>query len=48
MRTFGCEAFFHIDKDDRTKLELNPRNVPLLDTRLMVFIIVYKIMKNEK
>ena len=21
MRTFGCEAFVHIDKDDRTKLE---------------------------
>ena len=21
LRTFGCEAFFHIDKDDRTKLE---------------------------
>ena len=21
MRTFGCEAFFNIDKDNRTKLE---------------------------
>ena len=21
LRTFGCEAFVHIDKDDRTKLE---------------------------
>ena len=21
MRNFGCEAFFHIDKDDKTKLE---------------------------
>ena len=21
LRTFGCEAFIHIDKDDRTKLE---------------------------
>ena len=21
LRTFGCEGFVHIDKDDRTKLE---------------------------
>ena len=21
LRTFGCEAFFHIDKDDRTNIE---------------------------
>ena len=25
LRTFGCEAFVHIDKDDRTKLEAKSR-----------------------
>ena len=29
-------------------LRLNPRNVPLLDMGLMILVIVYGIMKNEK
>ena len=48
LRTFGCESFFHIDKDDRKSLRLNPRNVPLLDMGLMILVIVCGIMKNEK
>ena len=30
------------------RLKLNPRNVPLLDTGLMILVIVYGIMKNGK
>ena len=30
------------------RLRLNPRNVPLLDTRLMILVIICGIMKNEK
>ena len=48
LRTFGCEAFVHIDKENRTKLRLNPRNVPLLDMGLMILVIAYGIMKNTK
>lgn len=32
LRTVGCEAFFLIDKDNKTKLRQNPRSIPLLDT----------------
>ena len=31
LRTFGCEAFFHIDKITEQSLRQNPRSVPLLD-----------------
>ena len=52
LRNFGCEAFVLIDKDDRPNLEakswLNPRNVPLLDTGLMILVIIYGIMQSEK
>ena len=43
--TFGCEAFVHIDKENRQSLRLNPRNALLLDTRLMILVIDYRIMK---
>ena len=39
LRNSGCEAFFHIDKDD---------NVPLLDTGLMILVIAYGILKIAK
>ena len=45
LRTFGCEAFVHIDKYERKKFE---SNVPLLDTRLMILVIAYGIMKIKK
>ena len=48
LRTFGCEAFVHIDKDDRTSLKLKPRNVHLMDTGLMILLIAYGILKMEK
>ena len=48
LRTFGCEAFVHIDKDDRTSLRLNTRNVPLLDMGLMILVIAYGILKIAK
>ena len=48
LRNFGCEEFVHIDKMIEQILKQNPRNVPLLDTGLMILVIVYGIMKNGK
>jgi hypothetical protein len=48
LKTFGCEAFVHIDKENRTKLEEKSRSVPLLDTLLMILVIAYGIMKITK
>jgi hypothetical protein len=48
LKTFGCEAFVHIDKENRKKLRKNPRGVPLLDTVLMILVIAYGIMKITK
>ena len=47
LKTFGCEAFVHIDKENRTKLEAKP-SVPLLDMVLMILVISYGIMKITK
>ena len=47
FRTFGFEAFVHIDKENKANLEA-PRNAPLLDTRLMILVIAYGIMKITK
>ena len=48
LRTFGCEAFVHIDKYDKQSLRLNPRNLPLLDRGLMILVIAYGILKIAK
>ena len=48
LRTFGCEAFVHVDKENRTNLRLNIRNAPLLDMGLMILVITYGIMKITK
>ena len=39
LKTFGCEAFVHIDKENRTKLEAKSKKVPLLDMVLMILVI---------
>lgn len=31
MRTFGCEAFIHVDIENRTKLEAKSKSVTSLD-----------------
>ena len=33
LRTFGCEAFVHIDKDDRTKLEAKSKKCTFIGYR---------------
>ena len=48
LKTFNCEAFVHIDKENKTKLEENPRSVILLDMELMILVIVCMIMKTIK
>jgi hypothetical protein len=48
LKTFGCEAIVHINKENRTNLRQNPRSVPLLDTVLMILVIIYGIMKITK
>jgi hypothetical protein len=40
LKTFDCESFVHIDKENRTK-----RSVPLSDMVLMILVIAYGIMK---
>ena len=35
LKTFGCEAFSHIDSKNRTKLEVLSKKVYLLDMELM-------------
>jgi hypothetical protein len=32
LKTFGCEAFVHIDKENRTKLEAKSKNLLLTDS----------------
>ena len=48
LRTFGCGAFVHIDKENITNLEAKSKKVPLLDTRLMILVFAYGIMKIKK
>jgi hypothetical protein len=37
LRTFGCEAFFHIDKDNRTKLEVKSKKCTFIGYRINDF-----------
>ena len=48
MRTFGCEAFVHIDKDDRTNLEAKYKKCTLIGYGDDDFGYRCGIMKNEK
>jgi hypothetical protein len=48
LKTFGYEAFVHIDKENRKSLRKNPRSVPLLDIVLIILVISYGIMKITK
>jgi hypothetical protein len=46
LKTFSCEAFVHIDKENITKLEAKSKKcTPLLDMVLMILVIAYGIMK---
>ena len=47
LKTFGCEAFVHINKYIEQSLRQNQRNVPLLDMVLMILVIAFMIMKNK-
>ena len=47
LKTFGCEAFTHIDSKNRTKLEAKS-NVYLLDMALMNLVIGLGILKSIK
>ena len=38
LKTFGCETFIHIDKENRTKLEEKSKKCTLLDTVLMILV----------
>jgi hypothetical protein len=44
-KTFDCEAYVHIDKENRTKIEEKSKSVPLLDTMLIILVITYVIIK---
>jgi hypothetical protein len=48
LKTFGCEAFVHIDKANRTKLEAKSKKVPLLDMVLMILVIALWDYENNK
>lgn len=48
LKTFGCEAFVHINKYNRTNLEEKQGNVSLLDMVLINLAIIYMIMKITK
>jgi hypothetical protein len=47
LKPFGCEAFVHIDKENRTKLEAKSKKCTL-DMVLMILVIAYMIMKITK
>ena len=48
LKTFGCEAFVHINKENRTKLEEKSKKYTLLDMVLMILVIAYMVMKITK
>ena len=45
LKTFGCEAFAHIDSENRTKLEAKSKNVYFLYMALMNLVIGFEILK---
>ena len=48
LKTFSCEAFSHIDKENRTKIEAIYRSVHLLEMDLTILVITYGIMNISK
>lgn len=45
LKTFSCEAFSHIDSENRTSWKLSQRNVYFLDMALMNLVIGFGILK---
>jgi hypothetical protein len=45
LKTFGCEAFVHIDKENRTKLEVRSKKCTFIGYGVNDFVIAYGIMK---
>ena len=48
MRTFGCEAFVHIDKYDRTKVEAKSKKCTFIGYRVDDFGYRLWDLKNHK
>ena len=48
LRVVGCESFVHIDKDDRTKLEVKSKKCTFIGYRVMLLVIAYGILKITK
>ena len=48
LKTFSCEAFAHIDSENRTKLEAKWKKCDFLDMALMNLVIGFGILKIVK
>ena len=48
LRTFGCEAFVHIDKENRTMLEEKSKKCTFIGYKVNDFVIACMIMKTIK
>ena len=48
LRTFGCEAFVHIDKDDRTNLEAKSKKCTFIGYRVDYFSYCLWDFENHK
>ena len=48
LKPFGCEAFVHINKENRTKLEAKSKKCTFIGYVLMILVISYMIMKITK
>jgi len=48
LNTFGCEAFVHINKENRTKIEAKSMKCNFIDMVLMILVISFMIMKKHK
>ena len=48
LKTFGCEAFTHINKENRTKLEVKSKKCTFIGYGVNDFFIAFMVMKNTK
>jgi hypothetical protein len=48
LKTFGCETFFHIDKENITNLEKKSKKCTFIGYGFMILVIAYGIMKITK
>jgi hypothetical protein len=48
LKTFGCESFVHIDKENRTKLEAKSKKHTFIGYSVSDFGYAYGIMKITK